>query len=241
MNILQVRYWHFTPINMRDKYISVEQLKFMYKLEGYHWWFYSKRELLGRLLKNLDMKFENILDAGCGTGQTLLFLKKFCPCYGCDIVRQALEFCRNNGLNNLVRCDLENTGFRDERFDVITSLDVLEHIEDPEKVLAEFKRILKKNGKVIITVPAFKFLWSQHDEALSHLRRYEKEDLIELVNDAGFRVEGQQAVARRIDLRRADARRGVDDLPLQVGQIHAVEIDQHQGADAGGCQIHGDG
>lgn len=189
MNILQVRYWHFTPINMKDKYISVEQLKFMYKLEGYHWWFYSKRELLGYLLKNLDMKFESILDAGCGTGQNLLFLKKFCPCYGCDIVKQALEFCRSNGLKNLVRCDVGNMSFRDEKFDIITSLDVLEHIEDPEKVLVEFKRILKRNGKAIITVPAFKFLWSQHDEALSHLRRYEKQDLIELVTEAGFGIE----------------------------------------------------
>lgn len=189
INILQVRNWHFTPINMQNKFMTVGELQYIYHLEKYHWWFQSKSALIVHIIQNLNEKYDVILDAGCGTGQNLLFLKRFGNCFGCDVVGAALTFCKKNELDNLAQCNLRNMCFKPQTFNLITSFDVIEHVEDPEMVLAEFRSILKDNGKIIVTVPAFKFLWSQHDDALCHLRRFDKKDLKKLFEEKGFKIE----------------------------------------------------
>jgi SAM-dependent methyltransferase len=109
----------------------------------------------------------------------LKFLEKegFKQSHGLDISRRAVEVCKNRGLDRVYQMDGTRTGFEDNFFDVIIASDVLEHIEDDSAAIREWGRILKKGGKMMIFVPAFNFLWSDHDEVLYHYRRYEKSRL----------------------------------------------------------------
>jgi len=189
MNIFQIRSWHLPAINIKTPHMSDEEITHMYLVEKDHWWFQSKNAFVAHLLEKDPVGIKTILDAGCGTGLNLLFLKRFGRCFGCDAVEKALKFCRQNQLDNLVRCDLEQIPFQNKKFDVITLLDVAEHVQNPATVFAQLRQQLNEDGKIIVTVPAFKFLWSQHDEALSHYRRYSKKELKNLLQDAGFEIE----------------------------------------------------
>jgi dolichyl-phosphate beta-glucosyltransferase len=190
IDILRVRNWHCTPINTFAKYMGPDEYRFMYEMEKYHWWFVSHRKLMIHLLQSLHLPPEPlILDAGSGTGSNILELNRFGKTFGIDISEKAVDFCFKAGLRNVIVSPLEKMPFSERMFDVVTCLDVLEHTNDPLEALAEIKRVLKDNGKLILTVPAFRILWSQHDDALCHLRRYEKESLISDLNEAGFKVE----------------------------------------------------
>jgi dolichyl-phosphate beta-glucosyltransferase len=189
INIVQVRNWHCTPINPESLYLGRDEYRFMFEMENYHWWFISRNKFVMHLIESMDRSLPNILDAGSGTGVNLSSFSKFGNAFGIDISPQAIQFCRKRNLKTLVRGSLEQIGFKGNTFDLITCLDVLEHIVDPPRILGELKRTLKDDGKMIISVPAFRFLWSRHDEALSHLRRYTKEDLRLELQDAGFRIE----------------------------------------------------
>lgn len=115
-------------------------------------------------------------------------LSQFGEVFGIDVSNDALIFCKKRGFKNLKRADAAKTGFQNEFFDVITMLDVLEHIEEDE-TLREVKRIVKPGGIVIVTVPAFQWLWSSWDVVLKHKRRYTKGDLEALfAAKHGFRI-----------------------------------------------------
>ncbi len=189
MNIIQVRNWHCTPINPQSLYLGPDEYGFMYEMENTHWWFISRNRLIRHLIESRNRSFPMILDAGSGTGVNLRSYGELGRAFGIDISHQAIEFCRKRNLKNLIRGPLEQIGFKKKTFDLITCLDVLEHTVDPLRTLAELKRVLKDDGIMIVTVPAFKFLWSQHDEALSHLRRYTKDDLQLELQEAGMKIE----------------------------------------------------
>ncbi len=188
-NILQIRNWHFMTINTQARHMSVKEVDNMYAQEKEHWWFRAKGEFFKALLSKYDLNGHMILDAGCGTGHNLEFLRMSGYYVGCDVVPESLEYCRRNGVDRLIQADLENLAFHRKSFDVIISLDVLEHVADDIKVMAEFKRVLKEDGLLVLAVPAFRFLWSPHDESLSHMRRYNKRDFMTLVEDSGFKIE----------------------------------------------------
>ena len=188
-NILQARNWHCTPINLSAQYMGPDEYRFMHELEDYHWWFTSRRNLVKQLILSLKGEFSSILDVGSGTGGNLVMLKEFADAYGIDASRQAVEFCKKRGLDKVKQCRAERIEFNDGTFDMVTCLDVLEHIPQPVVALREIKRVLKDSGKMIVAVPAFRILWSQHDEALSHLRRYEKRSLMAELKEGGFKVE----------------------------------------------------
>lgn len=188
-NILQIRNWHCTPINPKDKYLGPDEYRFMYNMEKTHWWFVSKRNLVTHIMNNFQEKDLYLLDAGCGTGNNMLFLGRFGKCFGFDVSNKALIFCKNNGIKKAIQCNAQKNSFKEETFNIITCLDLLEHVGDILGVLSELRRVVKDGGKIIITVPALKFLWSQHDEALCHLRRFNKKELIDLVTEANFKID----------------------------------------------------
>jgi len=188
-NILQVRNWHCVPINTSSKYLGPNEYRYMYEMEDYHWWFFSRRNLVLELIKSLRISSPTILDVGCGTGRNLLEFVQIGKSFGIDINEQAIEFCKKRGLDNVAQSPAERIDFGAGTFDIITCLDLLEHVANPVEVLLELKRLLKDDGKVIITVPAFRILWSQHDEALCHLRRYEKYSLLNDLRVAGFKIK----------------------------------------------------
>mgnify|MGYP001046825587 CR=1 FL=1 len=188
-NILQVRNWHCTPINTFSKYLEPNEYKYMFEMEDYHWWFISKRNLIIQLIKSLKFPSPFILDVGSGTGANLSSFSKIGKTFGIDISKQAVDFCNRRGLKNIIQSPVEKIKFKDKNFDIITCLDLLEHTTNPIDVLKEIRRVLKDSGKIIITVPAFRILWSQHDEALCHLRRYEKDSLMYDLHEAELKIE----------------------------------------------------
>jgi dolichyl-phosphate beta-glucosyltransferase len=189
LNILQVRNWHCTPINPLNENLGPDEYKYMFDLEQSHWWYVSRTSLVLNLIRSLRIASPVILDVGAGTGANLLEFGKLGKVAGVDISESAVEFCKRRGITDISRAPADSLPFGDGSFDIITCLDVLEHVPDPVKALIELKRVLKDNGRMIITVPAFKLLWSQHDEALCHLRRYDKKSLIDDLGEAGLKAE----------------------------------------------------
>jgi SAM-dependent methyltransferase len=129
-----------------------------------------------------------ILDVGCGTGVTGLSFTREGKVFGVDSSALAVEFARRRGLQRIARSVGEGLPFTSGQFDLITSSDVLEHIEDDRAVLCEMARVARPGGLLVIVVPAFPSLWSNRDERLQHKRRYRIEELRAKVACAGFKV-----------------------------------------------------
>ncbi len=159
----------------------------LYDLEEKHWWHISKRKELTELIKWLNLKNFNILEIGCGTGKNLDVLRKFGKTWGLDNSKEAIKFSKKRGLNNLVLGEAENIPFSGGKFNLIILLDVLEHTDDI-KTLKEIFRVLVPGGYLIITVPAFSWLWGRWDVVLEHKRRYKKSELVSKLNLGGFKV-----------------------------------------------------
>lgn len=161
-----------------------------HNLEENHCWFMARREIIADLLKNNDKK-SKILEIGCSGGPLLISLKKqgFSNVYGVDISEEAIKLCQRRGIENAFVMDGNKLNFKDKEFDIIIASDVLEHLPDEKKALSEWSRVLKSKGKMIIFVPAFKFLWSSLDEQGHHYRRYSKKGLERALREAGFRIK----------------------------------------------------
>lgn len=160
----------------------------LFSLEDKHWWHISKRRIVRKLIdKYNNLENPKILDIGCGTGRNIEELADLGQIYGLDNSREALRFCKKRGLKNLIFGSAEKTNLPNNSFDIITLLDVLEHTDD-DKTLKEIHRILKKNSLLIITVPAFNWLWSQWDIVLHHKRRYTRESLTTILERNNYRI-----------------------------------------------------
>ncbi|MEW6001035.1 MAG: class I SAM-dependent methyltransferase [Nitrospirota bacterium] len=161
-----------------------------HQLEEIYWWFHARRDMIYKLIKDYGRDVR-ILEVGCSGGALLKFLKKqgFKKLYGIDIDKDAIEICRQKDISDVSVADAEKTAFKDQKFDLIIASDILEHIREEDRALLEWNRILKPGGRLFIFVPAFKFLWSQHDKVNRHYRRYSKAGLIEILEKNGFRIE----------------------------------------------------
>lgn len=165
----------------------------IYTLEDTYWWFVGRRHLVRRLLQRhwpeAGKEPLNILDVGCGTGGTMKALDDLGEVYGCDVSWTALTFCRERGFERLVATSAEALAIEDNSFDALVNCDVLEHIKDDREAIAQMYRILRPGSPLILTVPAHPYLWSEHDEALAHLRRYTRTEFQDKLQEAGFRIE----------------------------------------------------
>jgi SAM-dependent methyltransferase len=130
-----------------------------------------------------------ILEIGCSSGKLIQELQRdgFTKVHGIDVSEPAINLCRQAGLNAEVM-DAARLRFPDAEFDLITASDVLEHIADHRAALVEWHRVLKPGGQVILFVPAFMFLWTAHDVANQHCRRYRRQELRSLVQQSGLEV-----------------------------------------------------
>ncbi|MBD3291738.1 MAG: methyltransferase domain-containing protein [Armatimonadia bacterium] len=167
------------------------ELQKMRRLEDTYWWFVGRRHLVRDLIDRFAPEREPrvILDAGCGTGGTLSHLRGMGELWGCDVAPEALAACRKRGFDRLKRSPVQALDFSDDRFDVVVSCDVIEHIEEDRRAMGEMARVLRPGGILVMTVPAHRWLWSAHDEALDHLRRYETAPLREMIESAGLKLE----------------------------------------------------
>lgn len=166
--------------------------EFLFEMEQKHFWHIGRREIILDILRrNIpDLTESKMLEVGCGNGSILTFLNKNgIKVEGGDIFMEGLAFCRQR-VNSapLYQLDVLALPFRDE-FDVVGLFDVLEHIGDDTRALIEIRKALKHNGTLLITVPAYRFLWSHFDERSNHQRRYSRVELIAKLEQAGFTVK----------------------------------------------------
>jgi SAM-dependent methyltransferase len=162
----------------------------MFDLEESYWWFVGRRAIIDGILKDLagHRGLARILDLGCGTGANLEMVARYGRLtVGSDFSSMALELAAQRpGRRRLACSTAEALPFPGNCFEVITCLDVLEHLQDDCQALREIDRVLKPGHRLIATVPAYPWLWSEHDEALDHFRRYTRESLLRAIRCAGL-------------------------------------------------------
>ena len=165
----------------------------MYEVEGHHWWFYGRRKIITGFIERIFPRNQHprprILDVGCGTGANLEILSEFGDAEGVDVSTDALSFCRQRGLDQVSLGEAEKLPYSDQSFDLVTALDVVEHLDDDLAGLREMHRVLKPGGHALMFVPAFMFLWGVQDDVSHHRRRYTMTQLKERVTAAGFEIE----------------------------------------------------
>ena len=185
-NIFQTRWWHWTPIEERPRFMAAAEHQAMARVEATHWWFVSRRRFLKKVIHQLDADQPQILDLGCGTGGNLPMLASLGNVHAVDASKFAVDLCHKAGHHQVVEGYSHQLPFPPGCFDLITAFDVLEHIEDPVGALEHLSRMLRPGGKILLTVPAFPFLYGPHDSALSHVRRYSRRDLGYTIADSGL-------------------------------------------------------
>ena len=164
----------------------------MFRVEDTHWWY---RALLRLIRRSLDHELPgwravSILDAGCGTGAVLAALGNQRAHLGVDLSAEAIAFCRQRGIHNLAQGDISNLPFGDGSFDVVICSSVLYHrwVADVGLALRELRRVLRPGGLLIVNLPAYELLRSQHDELVFTARRFTKHEVRRLLIGSGFAI-----------------------------------------------------
>ncbi len=162
----------------------------MHANEENHWWFSGKRALFRRLLDaRLGAGGLDILDVGCGTGATAVEFSRFGRVTALDRSPDALAFARTRHDGALVASEADRLPFANACFDLVLAFDIVEHVDDDLAMLADLARVVRPGGAVAIHVPAWPSLWSAHDVALEHKRRYTRSALRELILTSGLTIE----------------------------------------------------
>ena len=167
-------------------------------LEDTNWWFRGRRYLLRNLIRGLKLRDALILDAGCGTGFARGELSRGGAVIGLDASLEAIA--QGLGSGSITNCIAyaQSTPFPSDAFDLIVALDLIEHLPDEMPALREMHRICKPGGHFFVTVPAYQSLWSKHDEALGHYRRYTVPGIVARLKEAGFQVRKSSYVVSSI-------------------------------------------
>src|SRR5262245_60411748 len=165
----------------------------MYDVEGRHWWFAGRRKIISSFVKeicsDIGKRRPRILDVGCGTGANLQMLSNFGVAEGVDVSTEALNFCRARGLTKVRQGAAEALPFENASFDLVTGLDVVEHLDDDVAGLSEMRRVLRPGGRAVLFVPAFMFLWGVQDDISHHRRRYTRAELAAAIERTGLALE----------------------------------------------------
>jgi SAM-dependent methyltransferase len=145
--------------------MEIYTYKLMRELEEKHWWFVARRNILESVLSTLQLpKRSSILEVGCGTGGNITFLRKFGELICVESDNSAAELARERNQAPILSGALPNEmPVFDRQFHLIVLFDVIEHIDDDSESLRVLCKLLKPGGRIVLTVPAFSFLWSQHD------------------------------------------------------------------------------
>ena len=160
----------------------------LYAMEDGHWWFRGRRAVIWSLLRHAAApRPARVLDAGCGTGRNLVEFASLGDLAGIEPSESAVEFCRRRGLDNVHRAPVEQLPFGDSSFDLVFAFDVLEHLDDDVTGMRELRRVALPGASFVATVPAYRWLWSRHDDTHHHRRRYTRPQLLANARAAGWR------------------------------------------------------
>ena len=166
------------------------------ELENEHWWFRGRRKVyMGLLAASLgsDMGGDargRALDLGCGLGGFIPSLKSLgFEVFAADMDFDSLAFCQQRGFEHCSEVDCYQLPYANDSFELVTLFDVAEHIEQDAVMLAEVSRVLKPGGRVMLSVPAYQFLYANNDRIAQHYRRYTRAKISQLLTDAGLTVE----------------------------------------------------
>jgi len=174
--------------------MDTEAYEEMIELQEKHWWFVARRDVIQSLIK-LEMPHSpttKVLEIGCGVGGNIELLGRSGNYLGIDMHLPAIEYCSGKFPQFEFRCSRIEEIPKDSyphNFDSIYILDVLEHIDNEVEILNEARNYLTDDGKILVTVPAYQFLWSPHDDFVHHVRRYTNKSLRKVLEEAGYKVE----------------------------------------------------
>lgn len=172
--------------------MNVDMYRIFFEIQKKHWWFVTKKDIVldtinRHLTKNNEIK---VLDIGCGSGLMLNALESVGQTFGMDMSDDAINFSKEIFGGKVEKGFLpDNIPYEENFFNLITALDVIEHIDDDLASLKAIRNHLVSDGKAVITVPAYMFLWTKFDELNEHKRRYTISELHEKLVRAGFTVE----------------------------------------------------
>jgi SAM-dependent methyltransferase len=158
-----------------------------HQAEDRHWWYRGRRTVLETVIAGMRLPARaRILDAGCGSGRNMVELARHGTVTGVELSQTSVCLARERGVGEVIEGSVLDMPFSADSFDLAASLDVIEHLEDDLGALREMRRTVTPGGSLLVTVPAYPWLWSGHDEINHHFRRYTRRSLQSVAEQAGW-------------------------------------------------------
>jgi len=158
-----------------------------HQAEDRHWWYRGRRQVLEQVIAALALPRQaRILDAGCGSGRNMIELARRGTVTGVELSDTSVGLARARHAGDVISGSVLQMPFASASFDLAVCLDVLEHLEDDGAALRELRRVVAPGGSLLVTVPAYQWLWSGHDEVNHHFRRYTGRTLQGVAEEAGW-------------------------------------------------------
>jgi SAM-dependent methyltransferase len=193
----------------------------MAEYDSSHWWYVARRNILAAVVaRETTLPVDaRVLEIGCGTGHNLSMLGRFGEIDAIEIDTYARDIATKRLGRPIINAPLpELTGVAEQHYDLIALLDVLEHVEDDRAALISIARRLRDDGRMLITVPQYPFMWSGHDVASHHFRRYTKRSFRAVASEAGLKIDLLQSFNSLL-------------FPLAVGDRMVSKLTGRIGAD----------
>lgn len=161
-----------------------------YHLERKNWWFTVRRKILSERIEHVLGRPRNItsLNVGAATGTTSDMLTRFGQVTSIEYDADCCSFAQTYMTTPMLQGSITELPFEQESFDLVCAFDVIEHVEDDHTAIEELVRVCKPGGYIMITVPAYAFLWGPHDIINQHFRRYTLKELLQLFGNRGGRI-----------------------------------------------------
>jgi SAM-dependent methyltransferase len=158
-----------------------------HQAEDRHWWYRGRRTVLEGVIAGMRLPARaRILDAGCGSGRNMIELARHGTVTGIEVSETSVCLARAREVGEVVAGSILEMPFAADSFDLAVTLDVIEHLEDDLGALRELRRTVAPGGSLLVTVPAYPWLWSGHDEINHHYRRYTRSSLQRVAEQAGW-------------------------------------------------------
>ncbi len=168
--------------------MEATELRTLVEVEDRHWWYAERRSLLAKELRRLPAPGRALDIGAAGGGNTRVLLGHGWQPLALEFAPTAAQIARERGLD-VLRADARELPVRTGSMDLVTAFDILEHIEEDYLAAAEITRVLRPGGTALIAVPADMALWSAHDTAVGHVRRYTRQTLADVIVKGGLVVE----------------------------------------------------